>query len=248
MSLSIDLRNRVALVTGGGTGLGRAGVDALVAAGATVVIAGRRPDVLERAAREAGAQAMACDASDPDATRDLVHRIVAEHGQLDILVNAAGLNIRGDSFEYASSDWDKVHAINTRGLFFMSQAAGRVMRDKGYGKIVNIASMASEIGIPAIVAYGSSKGGVRQITQGLAVEWARFGIRVNAIEPGWFRTELTERLFQNPEWVAKVENRVPMGRAGRPEELGGTIAFLASPLSDYITGAMIRVDGGALAA
>ena len=96
MSLSIDLRNRVALVTGGGTGLGRAGVDALVAAGATVVIAGRRPDVLERAAREAGAQAMACDASDPDATRDLVHRIVAEHGQLDILVNAAGLNIRGD--------------------------------------------------------------------------------------------------------------------------------------------------------
>lgn len=248
MSLSIDLKGRIALVTGGGTGLGRAGTDALVAAGATVVITGRRYDVLEQAAQEAGAQAMVCDVSDPDAAKALVERIVAEHGRLDILVNAAGLNIRGDSFEYGPEDWDRVHAINTRGLFFMSQAAGRVMRDNGYGKIVNIASMASEIGMPFIVAYGSSKGGVKQITQGLAVEWGKTGIRVNAIEPGWFRTELTEPLFHNKEWVAKVENRVPMGRAGKPEEVCGAIAFLASPLSDYITGAVIKVDGGALAA
>ncbi|WP_439627452.1 SDR family NAD(P)-dependent oxidoreductase [Shinella sp.] len=248
MSLSIDLKGRIALVTGGGTGLGRAGADALVAAGATVVITGRRQDVLDKAAAEASAQAMTCDVSDAAAARTLVERIVAEHGKLDILVNAAGLNIRGDSFEYGVEDWDRVHAINTRGLFFMSQAAGRVMRTNGYGKIVNIASMASEIGMPAIVAYGSSKGGVKQITQGLAVEWAKAGIRVNAIEPGWFRTELTEPLFHNKEWLAKVENRVPMGRAGNPEEVGGAIAFLASPLSDYITGAVIKVDGGALAA
>jgi gluconate 5-dehydrogenase len=248
MSLSIDLEGRVALVTGGGTGLGRAGADALVAAGATVIIAGRRQDVLEKAAAEAGAHAMTCDVSDAAAAHTLVERIVAEYGKLDILVNAAGLNIRGDSFDYGVEDWDRVHAINTRGLFFMSQAAGRVMRDNGYGKIVNIASMASEIGMPAIVAYGSSKGGVKQITQGLAVEWAKAGIRVNAIAPGWFRTELTEPLFHNKEWLAKVENRVPMGRAGKPEEVGGAIAFLASPLSDYITGAVIKVDGGALAA
>lgn len=248
MSLSIDLNGKIALVTGGGTGLGRAGADALVAAGATVIIAGRRQDVLEKAAAEAGAQAMMCDVTDPQAVSALVDRIVAEHGKLDILVNAAGLNIRGDSFDYEPQDWDRVHSINTRGLFFMSQAAGRVMRDNGYGKIVNIASMASEIGMPFIVAYGSSKGGVKQITKGLAVEWGKTGIRVNAIEPGWFRTELTEPLFQNKEWVAKVENRVPMGRAGKPEEVGGAIAFLASPLSDYITGAVIKVDGGALAA
>jgi NAD(P)-dependent dehydrogenase (short-subunit alcohol dehydrogenase family) len=248
MSLSIDLKGRIALVTGGGTGLGRAGTDALVAAGATVVIAGRRQDVLEKAAAEAGAQAMTCDVSDPASAKALVERIVGEHGRLDILVNAAGLNIRGDSFDYGTEDWDTVHAINTRGLFFMSQAAGRIMRENGYGKIVNIASMASEIGMPFIVAYGSSKGGVKQITKGLAVEWAKAGIRVNAIEPGWFRTELTEPLFNNKEWVAKVENRVPMGRAGKPEEVGGAIAFLASPLSDYITGAVIKVDGGALAA
>lgn len=248
MSLSLDLAGRIALVTGGGTGLGRAGTDALVAAGATVIIAGRRKDVLQKAAAEAGAEGIACDVADPQAARELVEKIVSKHGKLDILVNAAGLNIRGDSFEYGPEDWDKVHVINTRGLFFMSQAAGRAMRDKGYGKIVNIASMASEIGMPFIVAYGSSKGGVKQITQGLAVEWAKAGIRVNAIEPGWFRTELTEPLFQNREWVAKVQNRVPMGRAGKPEEVGGAIAFLSSPLSDYITGAVLKVDGGALAA
>lgn len=122
------------------------------------------------------------------------------------------------------------------------------MRDNGYGKIINIASMASEIGFPRIVAYGSSKGGVRQITLGLAVEWAKAGIRVNAIEPGWFRTELTEPLFQDEAWVAKITSRIPMGKAGRPEDLGGTVVFLASPASDYVTGALIRVDGGALAA
>ncbi|MCO6052268.1 glucose 1-dehydrogenase [Mesorhizobium sp. RP14(2022)] len=248
MSLSLDLAGRVALVTGGGTGLGRAATDALVAAGATVVIAGRRADVLEAAAKAAGAQALSCDVSDRDATHTLIARIMDAHGQLDILVNAAGLNIRGDSFEYSFDDWERVHAVNTRGLFFMSQAAGRVMRERGYGKIINIASMASEIGMPGIVAYGSSKGGVRQITQGLAVEWAKSGIRVNAIEPGWFRTELTEPLFSNKEWLAKVESRVPMGRAGMPQEVGGAIAFLASSLSDYVTGAILRVDGGALAA
>lgn len=248
MPLCIDLEGRVALVTGGGTGLGRAGMDALVAAGAKVIIAGRRRDVLEKAAAEAGAQAMTCDVADPAETRALVERIVGEHGKLDILVNAAGINLRGDSFGYPPEDWDKVHAVNTRGLFFMSQAAGRVMRDNGYGKIVNIASMASEIGMPFIVAYGSSKGGVKQITQGLAVEWAKSGIRVNAIAPGWFRTELTEPLFQDRQWLSKVENRVPMGRAGLPEEVGGAVAFLASPLSDYITGTVIKVDGGALSA
>lgn len=248
MPLSLDLEGRIALVTGGGTGIGRAAANALIAAGATVVLAGRRKDVLEKAAASAGAEAIVCDVTDPHAPRGVVDQIVSRHGKLDILVNAAGCNIRGDSFEYGPDDWDEVHAVNTRGLFFMSQAAGRAMREKGYGKIVNIASMASEIGMPFIVAYGSSKGGVKQITQGLAIEWAKAGIRVNAIEPGWFRTELTEPLFQNEEWLAKVRNRVPMGRAGNPEELGGAIAFLSSPLSDYITGAVLRVDGGALAA
>lgn len=248
MAYNLDLSNRVALVTGGGTGLGKASAAALAEAGATVFAMGRRRDVLERAASDLGGRAVVGDVTDPQSVQAVVDEILAGHGRLDILVNAAGLNVRGDSFEYTVEDWDHVHAVNTRGLFLVCQAAGRVMRDNGYGKIINIASMASEIGFPRIVAYGSSKGGVRQITLGLAVEWAKAGIRVNAIEPGWFRTELTEPLFQDEAWVAKITSRIPMGKAGRPEDLGGTVVFLASPASDYVTGALIRVDGGALAA
>lgn len=248
MALTIDLSGKIAVVTGGGTGLGKAAARALRDAGATVAIIGRRQDVLENAARELGAEAVVGDVTDPSAIVDMFGKIAERHGRVDILVNAAGLNLRGDSFDYPVEDWDRVHAVNTRGLFFCCQAAGRIMRDNGGGKIINIASMASEIGMPRIVAYGSSKGGVRQITQGLAVEWAKSGIRVNAIEPGWFRTELTEPLFHDEAWVARINNRIPIGQAGKPEDLAGAVLFLASPLSDYVNGVLLRVDGGALAA
>lgn len=248
MTLSIDLENRIALVTGGATGLGRASAQALIAAGATVIITGRRATVLEDVADEIGAHAVACDVTDPDAARRLIDSIVHERGRLDILVNGAGCNLRGDSFEYSASDWDKVHAVNSRGLFFTSQAAGRAMRDAHYGKIVNIASISSEIGMPQIAAYCSSKGSVRQITQSLAVEWGKFGIRVNAVEPGWFKTDLTVNLFDNPEWLARVKSRIPLGHPGEPADVANAVVFLACPLSDYITGSMIRIDGGALSA
>ena len=248
MALQIDLSGKVAVVTGGGSGLGHAAADALRQAGATVIVVGRRVDVLEHAAAAINAQPMPADVADPDSVRDLFARIAQQHRRLDILVNAAGRNIRGDAFDYSVEDWDKVHAINSRGLFLCCQAAGRTMRDAGYGKIVNIASLVSEIGLPMIAAYGSSKGSVRQITKVLAVEWAKLGIRVNAIAPGWFRTELNEPLFHDAAWVARVTNRIPMGRAGLPEELAGTVVFLASPMSDYITGEIICVDGGVLAA
>jgi NAD(P)-dependent dehydrogenase (short-subunit alcohol dehydrogenase family) len=244
----MDLSSRVALVTGGGTGLGKGSAEGLREAGAQVVIMGRREDVLRKAAEDIGAEFVVGDVVDRASVESAVAQVAKKFGRLDILVNAAGVNLRGESFDYPEDQWDYVHAVNTRGTFLCCQAAGRVMRSAGYGKIINIASLASEIGFPRIVAYASSKGGVRQLTKGLAVEWAPFGIRVNGIEPGWFRTELTESLFHDEEWVRKVTSRIPMGYAGKPEDLQGAIVFLASGMSDYITGELIRVDGGALAA
>jgi NAD(P)-dependent dehydrogenase (short-subunit alcohol dehydrogenase family) len=246
-SSGFDLTGRVALVTGGGTGLGRGSAAALRDAGAVVVVAGRRTEVLSAVATEIGGDWVACDVVDPASVDAAVRAVVERHGSLDILVNSAGLNLRGASLDYPDADWDRVHAVNTKGTFLCCQAAGRVMRPRGYGKIVNIASLASEAGFPNIVAYASSKGGVRQLTKSLAVEWAPYGIRVNAIEPGFFRTEFTEPLFQNPAWVEKVMGRIPLGRPGRPEDLGGSVVYLAAAASDYVTGELIRVDGGVLA-
>ncbi len=247
-----NLSGKVAWVTGGGSGLGRGAAEALAAAGARVVLSGRRGVVLEEAARTlaaAGGSAdwIACDVSRvPD-----IHQAAAElqkrHERLDILVNSAGVNRRAPSLDLAEEDWDWVVDINLKGTFFCCQAAGRVMKARGSGKIINIASLASEISFPNIAAYASSKGGVRQLTKTLAVEWAPYRINVNAIGPGWFRTDLNEELFQNPAWVERVSARIPWGRTGIPGDLGGLVVFLASPASDYITGEVIYVDGGALA-
>jgi 2-deoxy-D-gluconate 3-dehydrogenase len=245
--IQIDLGGRVAVVTGGGTGLGRGAAQALADAGAAVVVMGRRGDVLQTAATEIGAEAQVCDVADA-ASVDAAFTAVAERlGRIDILVNAAGVNRRADALDFSEADWDLVVDVNAKGTFLCSQAAGRRMRAQGYGKIVNIGSLASEFGIARVPAYCASKGAVRQLTMSLAVEWARFGIRVNCIEPGWFRTDLNDELFRNEQWLAAIMPRIPLGRTGTPADLGGTVLFLASALSDYVTGVMIPVDGGVLA-
>lgn len=243
----INLAPRVAVVTGGATGLGRGAAEALKAAGAEVVIVGRRPDVLEKAAAAIGCHTMACDITDRAQVVQAFGRIRDEHGRLDILVNAAGLNLRGDSFTFADQDWDEVHAVNGRGSFITSIEAARIMREAGSGKIVNYCSYGSANGLPRSVAYASSKGGVRQMTKSLAIEFAPLGIQVNGIEPGWFRTEMTSKLFDDPAWVERTNARIPMGRVGAVSDLAGALLFLASPMSDYVTGIMMPVDGGAQA-
>ena len=243
----IDLSGRVAVVTGGATGLGRGASEALAKAGATVVVLGRRADVIGDAAREIGCDSIACDITERAQVARAFATVRSRHGGLDILVNAAGLNLRGDSFEFADADWDEVHAVNCRGSFIASVEAARIMREAGRGKIVNYCSYGSANGLPRSVAYASSKGGVRQMTKSMAIEFAPLGIQINGIEPGWFRTDMTAKLFEDKAWVERTHARIPMGRVGCVGDLDGVVLFLASPMSDYVTGIMVPVDGGAQA-
>jgi NAD(P)-dependent dehydrogenase (short-subunit alcohol dehydrogenase family) len=245
--IGIDLSGRTAVVTGGATGLGRGAAEALVRAGADVTIVGRREGVLAGAAAAMGASYFVADITERAEVKAALAAVTGRTGRLDILVNAAGLNLRGDSFDFAEADWDEVHRVNGRGSFLCTVEAARIMRDSKAGKIINYCSYGSANGLPRSVAYASSKGGVRQMTKSLAIELAPLGIQVNGIEPGWFKTEMTAKLFEDKAWVERTHARIPMARVGAVTDLDGAVLFLASPLSDYVTGIMVPVDGGAQA-
>jgi NAD(P)-dependent dehydrogenase (short-subunit alcohol dehydrogenase family) len=249
---SFDLSGKVALVTGGGTGLGKGIALGLAAAEAFTVVGGRRQAPLEAAVAEmaqAGGKGawLIGDVSRVDEAWRLVDSVRSRHGRLDILVNAAGINRRGPMLDFTERDWDEVMNTNLKGLFFCSQAAARFMKDQGGGRIIHVASLTSERGFPNVAPYGASKGAVAQLTKSMAVEWAPYRITVNAIGPGWFRTEMTDALFQSPEWRERTLARHPLGRFGVPDDLAGAAVFLASPAADYVTGQVIYVDGGYLA-
>ena len=244
---AFSLEGKVALVSGGSRGLGLAIARGLGDAGATVVLAARGEEGLANASKDFPGRVLTkrCDVCDERQVEELVAYVVDECGGLDILVNSAGVNLRGPSVEMPLENWDTVMNINLRALFLMSQrAARRMIERKTGGSIINISSLASEGGLPRRAPYAASKGGVKMLTRTLAGEWAQHGIRVNAIGPGYFLTEMTRCLGDDPEFDKWVKGRTPMGRWGRPEELAGCAVFLASDASSFVTGQSIYVDGG----
>jgi NAD(P)-dependent dehydrogenase (short-subunit alcohol dehydrogenase family) len=244
-----DLDGKVALVTGASRGIGAAAARALADAGCDVVLASRDKVALEKVAGQierSGRRAVVhpIDLQRVDAIPALFEHVVQAFGRLDVLLNNAGTNVRRPAVEFGEADWDTVINLNLRAAFFCAQAAGRIMVPRRSGKVVNVASIASRVGLPTGAIYAAAKGGLAAFTRTLAVEWAPHNVQVNAIGPGYIRTALTEPLFASAEWVERVTRRIPTARTGEVADLIGTILFLASPASDYVTGQTIYVDGG----
>jgi gluconate 5-dehydrogenase len=244
-----DLAGRVALVTGAYRGLGFSIARGLAQAGATVILNGRKPEELAKAAKtltdaKLKADVAVFDITDRDAVHAGVDAAIARHGGIDILVNNAGIQRRAPLVDFSQKEWDEVIATNLTAPFVVSQAVLPGMIAKKRGKIIHIASLMSELARPTVVPYTAAKGGVRQLTRGMAVELAPMGIQVNAIAPGYFATEMNRALIDNTEFNAWVCKRTPAGRWGQPDELAGLAVFLASGASDYMTGQMLVMDGG----
>ena len=240
-----DLKGKAALVTGGNGGIGLGMAQALAAAGAKVAIAGRDATKNAAAAKAAGGIAIAADMLDEKACRAMVAEAAERLGRLDILVNNAGINIRKRPEEYSLDEFRRVLDSNLTSAFVASQAAYPQMQKAGGGKIVNIGSMMSIFGASFVAAYGSSKGGIVQLTRALACAWAKDNIQVNAVLPGWIDTALTQRARKEIGGLnERVVARTPAGRWGTPEDMGGIAVFLCSAASDFVTGTAIPVDGG----
>jgi 2-dehydro-3-deoxy-D-gluconate 5-dehydrogenase len=245
-----SLAGRIAVVTGANSGLGQAIAVALAAAGADIAAAGRSAaDETAARVRAEGRRflSVAADLSATAACADIVEKVSAGLGGIDILVNNAGTIRRGEALEFSEADWDAVMDVNLKTAFFLSQAAARHMIPRGGGKIINIASMLSFQGGVRIASYTASKSGLAGVTRLLANEWAGKGINVNAIAPGYIATRNTEPLRRDEARNREILGRIPAGRWGVPDDLGGIAVFLASRASDYVHGAIIPVDGGWLA-
>jgi NAD(P)-dependent dehydrogenase (short-subunit alcohol dehydrogenase family) len=252
-----SLEGKVALVTGGSRGIGEATAITLARAGADVAVSSRKLPDLEKVAeqvRKQGRRALAVEAhvGRMDQLEPLVERVVGDLGRLDILVNNAGTNFFSPAIDMEERAWDTVINLDLKGLFFLSQAAARVMRDQGGGRIVNISSVSGlRVQVPT-GHYSIAKAGVIMATKVMALEWASYGIRANCIAPGAIETRLYDAIFSLlPEDQAKAakagaEQRIPMKRVGEPQEIADAVLYLASDASSYVTGQTFAVDGGAL--
>jgi len=244
------LDGRTALVTGGNRGLGKAMSQSLSEAGATVALTSRDGERAQRAADEIAAatggrvSGYACDVKDPEAVERVVAAVEEALGPIDVLINNAGINIRGPIDELSLDEFREVQETNVTGVWLMCRAVGRRMKSRKYGRVINVGSTLSVVALADRTPYASSKGAVLQMTRALALEWASYAITVNAILPGPFATEMNTSLVEDPEQYRRFTSQVPLGRWGELEEIGGLAVFLASDASSFVTGGAYAIDGG----
>lgn len=244
-----SLKNNVAIVTGGNRGLGRTFALALARYGADVVVIGRDANKNEAVVKEIEALGrkslgISVDLQDLTKIQEMVDQVVQTFGKIDILVNNAGVAVPSFAIDVTEEQWDLTQNINLKSVFFCSQAVAKVMKDNGGGRIINIASVLGQVAEAMNAAYAISKGGVIQLTRSLALEWDRFNIRVNAIGPGYFETEMNEAAFKNPKYLEQTKAKTVVNRLGNLEELEGALLLLASEANSYMTGQTLFVDGG----
>jgi len=246
---AFDLTGKVAIVTGASRGLGQTFARALAGAGADLVVTSRRVESLAPFQREIEALgrravALELDVRSEESIRSMVENAAAAYPHLDILVNNAGCNVRKPAVEVTWDDWNLILDTNLRGAFFVAQSVAKQMMPRGRGRIINIGSLTSVMGSAGLGPYGASRGGIRQLTMSLADDWGPHGITVNCLAPGWFKTDQNKVMYEDPEWVAYLIDRIPVRRPGKPSDLEGPIVFLASDAGEYVTGQTLLVDGG----
>jgi len=246
------LDGQTAVVVGGAGGLGAAMARGLAGAGAAVAVAdadAAQAKVVADGIAGAGGRALAVavDVTDAASVERMAADVEASHGPIDVLVNSAGVTHRSPAADFPEAAWHRVIAVNLTGVFHGCQVVGRRMLARGAGRIVNIASIAGQIGLTGTVAYAASKGGVVMLTRALAVEWAPHNVRVNAIAPSWFESNIGDLIHREPGYAERAMRRVPVGRMGTPDELIGAVLYLASDASTMVTGHILAVDGGTLA-
>lgn len=247
-----DLTGRIALVTGSSAGIGFALAQALGDAGARVVVNGRRPEAVASAARQLREEGVAADempfnVTNSGAVREAVARIEERIGPIDILFNNAGMQRRGALESYPEETWRELIKVNLDSVFFVGQAVAQRMIPRGRGKIINICSVQSELGRPAIAPYTATKGAVKMLTKGMAIDWGPHGLQVNGIGPGYFKTELNKALVEDPAFSSWLIARTPSRRWGELDDLKGAAIFLASDASNFVNGQILYVDGGVTA-